>query len=145
MKSLLNYMKARKLNPQQQKFVLLYAQGDLSATECARQCGYSTPKQSGHRLVGTFGGEIQAHQNNLAIASGWTQSRVIAEATTVYERAMAEGHLKTGLDVLTRIHEWLGHAQPKTITHKHTHAFEDLLTRARNPRDITPALDQLPV
>ena len=126
---------------------MLYAQGDLSGTESARQAGFGSPRQTSARLLAneSIRGEVEMHQKNLAIASGWNEPRVIAEASRLYARAMEDGHLKTGLDVLTKIHDWLGMAQPKTITHKHTHAFEDLLTRARSPRDITPALDQLPV
>ena len=140
-------MKARRLTNKQKAFCMLYAQGDLNASECARQAGFGSPSAQASRLLKNEGivGEIEMHQKNLAIASGWNEPRVIAEASRLYARAMEDGHLKTGLDVLTKIHDWLGMAQPKTITHKHTHAFEDLLTRARNPRDITPALDQLPV
>ena len=140
-------MKARRLSNKQKAFCMLYAQGDLSGTESARQAGFGSPRQTSARLLTNEAckAEIEMHQKNLAIASGWNEPRVIAEASRLYARAMEDGHLKTGLDVLTKIHDWLGMAQPKTIEHKHTHAFEDLLTRARSPRDITPALDQLPV
>ena len=139
--------KSKNLTNKQKAFCMLYAQGDLNGTESARQAGFGSPRQTSARLLAneSIQGEIDRHRKNLAIASGWNEPRVIAEASRLYARALEDGHLKTGLDVLTKIHDWLGMAQPKTVEHKHTHAFEDLLTRAREPRDITPRQDQLPV
>jgi phage terminase small subunit len=138
--------KSKNLTNKQKAFCMLYAQGDMNASECARQAGFGSPSAQASRLLKNEAivGEIQRHQKHLAIASGWDEPRVIAEASKLYARALEDGHLKTGLDVLTKIHDWLGMAQPKTVEHKHTHAFEDLLTRAREPRDITPRQDQLP-
>ena len=124
--------KSKNLTNKQKAFCMLYAQGDLNGTESARQAGFGSPRQTSARLLAneSIQGEIERHRKHLAIASGWNEPRVIAEASKLYARALEDGHLKTGLDVLTKIHDTTAGATPKLMLHFLQKAQPDPVSRS---------------
>ena len=130
--------KSLTLTPQQNRFALLYSQGELNATECARLAGYKSPSAQGARLLTHEGIRrvVESHQKNLIEASGWTESRVIKELAEVHRLALADQAWTPAINALKQIGDWLGMAHRTSTSHvKVDVAFEDLLSRAL---DVTP-------
>ena len=124
--------KSLTLTPQQNRFALLYSQGEYNATECARLAGYKSPSAQGSRLLTHEGIRrvVESHQKNLIEASGWTESRVIKELAEVHRLALADQAWTPAINALKQIGAW-----PSTSHVKVDVAFEDLLSRAL---DVTP-------
>ena len=129
----------RELSAQQIHFATLYASGNQTATECAKQAGYSSPASQGSRLLknAKIVGLCREHQKFQAERIGWNANKVVSKMAELHDRAVEDGAWTPAINALGKIANWLGMDNHNSTKHVTVDvAFEDLLQRTI---DITPA------
>ena len=138
--------KKKKLTPKQYQFAILYAEngGTMSGGAICKKAGYSGTSDQCKRLLdnSSICGVIEAHRNDIRIASGYSKSRMIRELDSIKTRAISEGQFTQALQSLKQITDILHFADKMTTTKQISLnlSFEELLTRSK-AIDITPIDD----
>ena len=132
----------RELTPQQIHFATLYASGNQSATECAKQAGYSSPGTQASRLLRNdkVVGLCREHQKFEMERIGWTANKVVSKMADVFEQALQQGQFTPAINALSKLGSWLGLSDRTSSSHVTVDiGFEKLLERASGAIDITPS------
>ena len=131
----------RELNAQQIHFATLYASGSQTATECAKQAGYSSPASQASRLLknGKIVGLCREHQKFQAERIGWSANKVVAKMADVFEQSLQQGQFTPAINALSKLGSWLGMDHRTSSAHVTVDiGFEQLLERAGGAINITP-------
>ena len=132
----------RELTPQQIHFATLYASGNQSATECAKQAGYSSPGTQASRLLKNdkVVGLCREHQKFEMERIGWTANKVVSKMADVFEQALQQGQFTPAINALSKLGSWVGLSDRTSSSHVTVDiGFEKLLERASGAIDITPS------
>ena len=132
----------RELSAQQIHFATLYASGNQTATECAKQAGYSSPASQASRLLKNVKivGLCREHQKFQAERIGWSANKVVAKMADVFEQALQQGQFTPAINALSKLGSWVGLSDRTSSSHVTVDiGFEQLLERAGGAIDITPA------
>ena len=129
--------KDKELTPQQVHFATLYAKGTQSATECAKQAGYSS---LGNLLKNDkIMGLCREHQKFEMERIGWSANKVVAKMADVFEQSLQQEQFTPAINALSKIGNWLGMDHRTSSAHVTVDiGFEKLLERASGAIDITP-------
>ena len=129
--------KDKELTPQQVHFATLYAKGTQSATECAKQAGYSS---LGNLLKNDkIMGLCREHQRFEMERIGWSANKVVAKMADVFEQSLQQEQFTPAINALSKIGNWLGMDHRTSSAHVTVDiGFEKLLERASGAIDITP-------
>ena len=133
--------KDKELTPQQVHFATLYAKGTQSATECAKQAGYSSPGTQASRLLKNdkIVGLCREHQKFEMERIGWSANKVVAKMADVFEQSLQQEQFTPAINALSKIGNWLGMDHRTSSAHVTVDiGFEKLLERASGAIDITP-------
>ena len=137
----------RELSAQQIHFATLYASGNQTATECAKQAGYSSPASQGSRLLknAKIVGLCREHQKFQAERIGWNANKVVAKMAEVFEQSLQQGQFTPAINALSKLGSWVGLSDRTSSAHVTVDiGFEKLLERAGGAIDITPSDVLLP-
>ena len=129
--------KDKELTPQQVHFATLYAKGTQSATESAKQAGYSS---LGNLLKNDkIMGLCREHQKFEMERIGWSANKVVAKMADVFEQSLQQEQFTPAINALSKIGNWLGMDHRTSSAHVTVDiGFEKLLERASGAIDITP-------
>ena len=129
--------KDKEFTPQQVHFATLYAKGTQSATECAKQAGYSS---LGNLLKNDkIMGLCREHQKFEMERIGWSANKVVAKMADVFEQSLQQEQFTPAINALSKIGNWLGMDHRTSSAHVTVDiGFEKLLERASGAIDITP-------
>ena len=136
------------LSPKQNKFAIIYANGEITSTAAARLAGYAEGSAStqGSRLLQNeeVCGVIEEHRKNIASMAGWTRAKVISELGRVFEASMSDANWAGANQSLILI-STIGGMVPSAMDRKVNVqvSFEDLLQRTSPSKDITPGSARL--
>ena len=132
----------RELSAQQIHFATLYASGNQTATECAKQAGYSSPASQASRLLKNdkIVGLCREHQKFQAERIGWNANKVVAKMADVFEQSLQAGAFTPAINALSKLGSWAGLSDRTSSSHVTVDiGFEQLLERAVGAIDITPS------
>jgi hypothetical protein len=135
--------KDKLLTPKQYKFAILYAEngGTMSGGMICKKSGYSGTSDQCKRLLdnSSICRVIEAHRNDIRIASGYSKSRMIRELDSIKTVCIADHNYVQALQSLKQITDILHFADKMTTTKQISLnlSFEELLARSK-AIDITP-------
>ena len=135
--------KEKLLTPKQYRFAILYAEngGTMSGGAICKKAGYSGTSDQCKRLLDndSICRVIEAHRNDIRIASGYSKSRMIRELDSIKTECIADRNYIQALQSLKQISDILHFADKMTTTKQISLnlSFEELLARSK-AIDITP-------
>ena len=135
--------KEKLLTPKQHRFAILYAEngGAMSGGAICKKAGYSGTSDQCKRLLDndSICRVIEAHRNDIRIASGYSKSRMIRELDSIKTECIADHNYIQALQSLKQITDILHFADKMSTTKQISFnlSFEELLARSK-AIDITP-------
>ena len=135
--------KEKLLTPKQHRFAILYAEngGTMSGGAICKKAGYSGTSDQCKRLLDndSICRVIEAHRNDIRIASGYSKSRMIRELDSIKTECIADNNYIQALQSLKQITDILHFADKMSTTKQISFnlSFEELLARSK-AIDITP-------